>query len=110
MSLSSSTILPVGLPNAEACVRNLQDGLLLQPQNGRMDIFPRRILDLLGIEVPIIQAPMLGVTTPAMVVGVAEAGGLGSIPLSNLSTREAQCVFSRIRRNTSKPININFLC
>lgn len=76
----------------------------------KMTAYSRRILELFGIEVPVIQAPMLGVTTPAMIVGVAEAGGLGSLPLSNLIPEEARSIFSEIRRQTPKPINVNFLC
>ena len=34
---------------------------------------------LLGIELPIIQAPMAGVSTPDMAIAVSEAGGLGSL-------------------------------
>jgi nitronate monooxygenase len=68
------------------------------------------MLKLFGIEVPAIQAPMLGITTSAMIVGVAEAGRLGSLPLSNLSVDEGRSIFSEIRRQTSKPINVNFLC
>ena len=75
-----------------------------------MIAYPRRILELFGIEVPVIQAPMLGITTAAMIVAVAEAGGLGSLPLSNLSPEVARSIFSEIRRQTSKPINVNFLC
>jgi nitronate monooxygenase len=75
-----------------------------------MTAYPRRILELFGTEVPVIQAPMLGVTTSAMIVAVAEAGGLGSLPLSNLSPEVARRIFSEIRRQTSKPINVNFLC
>ena len=41
----------------------------------------RRILDLLGIEVPVIQAPMAGANLSDMVIAVSEAGGLGSSPL-----------------------------
>jgi nitronate monooxygenase len=76
----------------------------------KMTTRPRHIQELFGIETPVIQAPMLGVTTPAMIVSVAEAGGLGSLPLSNLSPEEARSIFSEIRRQTSKPINVNFLC
>jgi hypothetical protein len=39
----------------------------------KMTAYSRRILELFGIEVPVIQAPMLGVTTSAMIIGVAEA-------------------------------------
>ena len=35
--------------------------------------------DLLGIEVPIVQAPMAGVSTPALAAAVCVAGGLGSL-------------------------------
>ena len=44
-----------------------------------------RIQDLLGIELPIIQAPMAGPVLSDMVIAVAEAGGLGSLPCALLS-------------------------
>ena len=36
----------------------------------------RRILDLFGIETPIVQAPMAGPGTPELAIAVSEAGGL----------------------------------
>ena len=43
-----------------------------------MSVWPnRRIEDLLGIELPIIQAPMAGSAFAEMTVAVSEAGGLG---------------------------------
>jgi nitronate monooxygenase len=75
-----------------------------------MTAYPGSITELFGIELPIIQAPMLGIVTTSLIVGVAEAGGLGSLPLSNLRPDEARSIFSEIRRVTSKPINVNFLC
>ena len=75
-----------------------------------MNNYPRSLTELFGIELPIIQAPMLGVVTASMVIGVAEAGGLGSLPLTNLSWQAARAMLSEIRRRTSKPINVNFLC
>ncbi len=38
----------------------------------------RRLLDLIGIEIPVIQAPMAGANGSAM--AISEAGGLGSLP------------------------------
>ena len=38
----------------------------------------RTLLDLVGTELPIIQAPMAGANGPDMAVAVSEAGGLGS--------------------------------
>ncbi len=40
----------------------------------------RRLLDLIGIEIPVIQAPMAGANGSAMAIAVSEAGGLGSLP------------------------------
>jgi nitronate monooxygenase len=74
-----------------------------------MSVHPRSIIELLEIELPIIQAPMLGIVTAEMIIGVAEAGGLGSLPASHLSAEGALNIFSEIRRRTSKPINVNFL-
>lgn len=70
----------------------------------------RRILDLLGIELPIIQAPMAGANLSDMVIAVSEAGGLGSLPCALLSHDKAREELSRIRQKTSKPINVNFFC
>jgi nitronate monooxygenase len=73
--------------------------------------WPRdRILELLGIDLPIIQAPMAGATTSAMAIGVAEAGGLGSIPGAMLSPNALGAEFVAIRAQTQKPINLNFFC
>ena len=38
-----------------------------------------RILELLSIELPIIQAPMAGPNTSALAIAVSQAGGLGSL-------------------------------
>ena len=37
------------------------------------------LLKLLDIRLPILQAPMAGVSTPAMAAAVSNAGGLGAI-------------------------------
>ena len=39
-----------------------------------------RLQSLLGVELPIIQAPMAGVQGSALAVAVSNAGGLGSLP------------------------------
>lgn len=70
----------------------------------------RRLLDLLRIEVPIIQAPMAGAATSALAIAVAEAGGLGSLAAAMLSPDQARAEFGAIRQRTLKPINMNFFC
>lgn len=44
------------------------------------------IRELLGIELPIIQAPMAGVQRSALAIAVSEAGGLGSLPRAAAAT------------------------
>jgi len=70
----------------------------------------RRILDLFRIDLPIIQAPMAGPTLADMVIAVAEAGGLGSLPTANLSPEQVRRELDTIRSHTNKPINVNFFC
>lgn len=69
-----------------------------------------RVLDLFGIELPIVQAPMAGATSPAMVSAVSEAGGLGSLPCALLSVDQARAALVEIRQATRRPINLNFFC
>jgi Dioxygenases related to 2-nitropropane dioxygenase len=69
-----------------------------------------RILDLLGIELPIIQGPMAGATTSAMVIAVCNAGGLGSMPAAMLSIEQLREELKTIRQHTQRPFNVNYFC
>ncbi|AZC96210.1 NAD(P)H-dependent flavin oxidoreductase [Pseudomonas chlororaphis] len=69
-----------------------------------------RILDLLSIELPIIQAPMAGATTTAMVIAAAQAGGLGSLPCAMLSPEQIRQEVQSIRQASRAPLNLNFFC
>lgn len=69
-----------------------------------------RILDLLGIELPIIQAPMANATTAAMVIAANAAGALGSLPAAMLSLEQLREALMSIRQGTARPINVNFFC
>lgn len=70
----------------------------------------RRLLDLFGIEHPIIQAPMAGSNDAALAVAVSEAGGLGSIPCATISPEQMKAQLELVRQQTSRPINVNFFC
>lgn len=70
----------------------------------------RRIVDLFGIELPIIQAPMAGPVFSDMVVAVAEAGGLGSLPCAMMDAEQVRAELGTIRSRTRRPINVNFFC
>lgn len=69
-----------------------------------------RILDLLGIELPIIQAPMAGANGSAMVIATSNAGGLGSMPAAMLSIEQLREELKTIRQHTQRPFNINYFC
>jgi nitronate monooxygenase len=68
------------------------------------------LLALLGIEKPIIQAPMAGVSTPALAAAVSNAGGLGSLGVGAMNADAARKVIRDTRALTDKPFNINVFC
>lgn len=70
----------------------------------------RRILDLFGIELPIVQAPMAGAQLSAMAIAVAAAGGLGSLPCATITPEQARSELTAIRSASSRPVNVNFFC
>lgn len=70
----------------------------------------RRLLDLLEIELPIIQAPMAGSDSPALAAEVSSAGGLGSLAGALLSPDTLRDGVQAIRAITPRPINLNFFC
>ena len=68
----------------------------------------RRFIDLVGIDHPIVQAPMAGSCTPALAAAVAEAGGLGSL---GVGPRQPDFVRERVaalRSKSNRPFNLNF--
>ena len=68
----------------------------------------RRLLDLFGIDHPILQAPMAGFTSPAMAVAVSEAGGLGSIAAAMLTPDGLRSELQIVQQGTARPFNVNF--
>ncbi len=70
----------------------------------------RRIQDLFGIELPIIQAPMAGAAFGDMALAVAEAGGLGSLACAMLTEEQIRAEVAIFRQGTKRPINLNFFC
>jgi nitronate monooxygenase len=65
---------------------------------------------ILGIELPIIQAPMAGVQESALAIAVANAGGLGSLPCAMLTPLALRQELDKLRAGTDRPINVNFFC
>jgi nitronate monooxygenase len=64
----------------------------------------------LGIELPIIQAPMAGVSTPEMAAAVSNAGGLGSLGVGPVDAEAARRMISDVRSRTDRPFNVNVFC
>lgn len=63
--------------------------------------------ELLNISYPVVQAPMLGVTTPAMVAAVSNGGGLGCLPIGGLSPEKALTLIRETKAISSKPFVVN---
>jgi len=61
-----------------------------------------------SLKVPIIQAPMAGVTTPLLVAAVSNAGGLGSFGFAYSSKEKISNDLIEARKLTNGPINANF--
>ena len=70
----------------------------------------RRLTELLGIEHPIIQAPMAGSTTPAMAAAAANAGCLGSLGCAFMTPDGYTQAFEQTRAATNRRLNMNFFC
>ena len=67
----------------------------------------RKILDLLGIEHPIIQAPMAGASNAELVAAVSEAGGLGSLGAAGTPPDRVRETVRAIQQRTGRAFNIN---
>ncbi len=65
---------------------------------------------VLGIELPVIQAPMAGVQGSALAIAVSNAGGLGSLPCAMLGAEALRTELTSLRAQTAKPFNVNFFC
>lgn len=59
------------------------------------------------ITVPIIQAPMAGVSTPRLAAAVSNAGALGSIAVGAGSAAQAATMIDALRELTARPFNVN---
>ena len=68
------------------------------------------LLRTLGVGLPIIQAPMAGVSTPAMAAAVSNAGGLGSIGVGPVGAEAARGMIAAVRAATDRPFNVNVFC
>lgn len=66
--------------------------------------------ELLGVELPVIQAPMAGVQGSALAIAVCAAGGLGSFPCAMLDAAAIRREVGAIRAAGVGALNLNFFC
>ncbi len=65
---------------------------------------------LLGIDWPLIQAPMAGVQGHALAAAVSNAGALGSLPCAMLGPEAVRSEIQALKAGTARPFNLNFFC
>lgn len=65
-------------------------------------------LQKLGLQRPVILAPMAGgISTPALVAAVSEAGGLGSLGAAYLTPQQISAEIAAVRGLTKRPFAVN---
>jgi len=67
------------------------------------------LCDRLGIDVPIVQAPIGSASTPELVAAVAQAGALGMLALTWVSVDEAVRRVRRVRELTDRAFGVNLV-
>jgi hypothetical protein len=67
------------------------------------DAFQTSLCKLMNIRYPIVQAGMAGFTTPDLVAAVSNAGGLGILGASRLSSSQLQKSIIEIKQKTKYP-------
>ena len=68
--------------------------------------FPNRVTALLGVDIPIVQAPMGYIAKPALVSAVSNAGAMGLVP-GSLGIEEVRADIRLTRQLTDKPFGVN---
>src|SRR5688572_22639882 len=64
---------------------------------------------LLGIDAPIVQAPIGSATTPELVAAVSNAGGLGMHSITWRTAVEAQALIRNTKSLTDRPFGVNLV-
>lgn len=81
--------------------------MLHTPDGERTGDRRQPLLKRIGVELPIIQAPMAGTSTPAMAAAVCNAGALGSIGVAAVDAARARQMIENVKALTDGPFNVN---
>nr|WP_262909632.1 nitronate monooxygenase [Niabella pedocola] len=76
-------------------------------QHKQENMHTQTLCEALQITYPVIQAPMLGVSTPEMTAAASNAGGLGSLPVGGLSPDAIATLLHNTRALTARPFGVN---
>jgi nitronate monooxygenase len=68
------------------------------------------LLRTLAIDLPIIQAPMAGVSSPALAAAVSNTGALGSIGVGATDAEGARRMMADFRARSTRSLNVNVFC
>jgi len=68
------------------------------------------LLELLQIDLPIIQAPMAGVSTPELAAAVSNSGALGSLGVGATDADGARKMIAAFRERSRRSLNVNVFC
>ena len=64
---------------------------------------------LVGFDLPIVQAPVGGVSTPALAAAVSEAGGLGTLSITWRDPDALRSLPRETRARTEKPLTVKLV-
>ncbi|HEX5165602.1 MAG TPA: nitronate monooxygenase, partial [Thermomicrobiales bacterium] len=67
------------------------------------------LCDLLGIDVPIVQAPMIQAATARLAAEVSNAGGLGSLSTVMLPAAKLREEIAQVQERAERPFNVNHI-
>src|ERR1700759_5602725 len=80
------------------------------PRRNRSNMALPPLLERIGLEWPIFQAPMAGTSTPAMAAAVSNAGALGAIGVAAESAQGAEGMIRATQGLTNRAFNVNVFC
>src|SRR5262245_28186804 len=67
-----------------------------------------RLTERLGLELPILQAPMASISTAPLAAEVSSAGGLGQIGAAVMPPAVVEEQVAAVRARTDRPFGLNF--
>lgn len=70
----------------------------------------RRLIERLGLETPLLLAPMAGAGGAALAIGAMRGGAVGALPCAIVPAATATAQAAEVRTACSGPLNLNFFC